>query len=80
MDKDVAEKLQLIDAEISNALETISQLEEKLTTVRTDDEGNILKDECEILKDKFASFNRTFHKLTRKLVESGILKEEDVEM
>ena len=80
METDVAQTLQLIDVEISNALNTISQLEEKLTTIKTDDEGNIPKDECEILKDKFASFNRSFHDLTKMLVELGVLNEEDVEV
>lgn len=78
METDVAQTLLLIDAEISNALNTISQLEEKLSTIKTDDEGNIPTEECVILKDKFASFNRSFHDLTKMLVESGVLKEEDI--
>jgi predicted nucleic acid-binding Zn-ribbon protein len=79
MNKDVADKLKKIDDEISNALDTISDLEDKLTTVKTDEEGHILQDECSTLKEKFAVFNKSLQELTRLLVESGILEESDID-
>lgn len=78
MKDDIAGKLKMIDGEISKALGTISELEEKLNSVKTDDEGHILKDECDILKQKFTTFNKSLQELTRMLVESGILTEEDI--
>lgn len=79
MDKGIAEKLKLIDDEISNALNTISELEDKLNTVKTDDEGYVLKDECGLLKEKFASFNKSLQELTGMLVDIGVITQEDVE-
>lgn len=79
METNVAEKLKAIDTEISNALNTITELEEKLTTIRTDDGGNVLKDECIILKDKFSSFNKSLHELTTMLAEIGLINKEDIE-
>ena len=79
MDTNVTETLKVIDNEISIALNTISELEEKLNTIRTDDEGNVLKDECVVLKDKFASFNKSLQELTRMLAEIGIINKEDSE-
>lgn len=79
MKHDLADKLKKIDDEISNALDTISELEKNLTTVRTDEEGHILKDECASIRDKFESVNKSVQELTRLLVESGILDENDIE-
>lgn len=79
MDKDASEKLKLIDGEISNALNTISDLENRLDTIKTDNEGNVLKDECIVLKEKFASFNKSLQELTRMLLELGIISKEDIE-
>lgn len=79
MDTNVTETLKVIDNEISIALNTISELEEKLNTIKTDDEGNMLKDECIVLKDKFASFNKSLQELTRMLAEIGIINNEDGE-
>ena len=78
MDNNMSEKLKIIDGEISNALDTITELEEKLSAVKTDEEGYVLKDECASIREKFASFNKSLQEVTRLLVESGILKEEDV--
>lgn len=78
MDDNIAGKLEMIDSEISRALGTISELEKKLSDVKTDGEGHILKEECNILKQKFTAFNKSLQELTRMLVESGILTEEDV--
>lgn len=79
MEKEVSQKLKVIDNEISNALSTITDLEEKLTVVRTDDEGHILKDECTALREKFDSFNKSIHELTNMLVELGVITKEDAE-
>lgn len=76
MDKEIAEKLKLIDDEISNALDTISQLEARLATIRTDEEGKVLKDECSVLRDKFTSFNESLEKLTDMLSDLGIIDKE----
>lgn len=78
MKEDIAGKLKMIDGEIARAIGTISELEEKLNSVKTDDEGYILKDECDVLKQKFTTFNKSLQELTRMLVESGILTEEDI--
>jgi hypothetical protein len=78
MDNNMSEKLKIIDGEISNALDTITELEEKLSAVKTDEEGYVLKDECVSIREKFASFNKSLQEVTRLLVESGILNEEDV--
>lgn len=77
MENEIVQKLKTIDDEISNALTTITELEEKLTTARVDDEGNILKDECVILKNKFSSFNKSMGDLTKMLAELGIIDSED---
>lgn len=77
MENEVVQKLKTIDDEISNALTTITELEEKLTTARIDDNGNILKDECVVLKNKFSSFNKSIDELTKMLFELGIIDSED---
>lgn len=77
MEQEVAEKLKTIDNEISKALNTITELEEKLTTIRVDEEGNVLKDECEVLKEKFVSFNKSIDDLTLMLVDIGIISENE---
>ena len=77
MEKDIKLKLKLIDDEIEAALGAISELEEKLDNIEADDEGNIPKDECKFLKQKFTSFNESFSELTNLLSELGIINEED---
>lgn len=78
MEDNYAEKLKIIDNQISRALGTITELEEKLSSIKTDEDGHISKDECNVLKQKFATFNKSLQELTRMLVESGILTEEDI--
>jgi len=79
MDKNAAEKLKLIDNEISNAIDNISEFGDKLDTIRTDSDGNILKDECTVLKEKFTAFSKSLDELTRMLTDLGIISKEDFE-
>jgi hypothetical protein len=60
-------------------LNTITELEEKLTTIRTDEEGNVLKDECTVLREKFTSFNNSVNELTKMLLDLGIINKEDID-
>lgn len=73
----VEEKLQLIDKEISNALNTITELETKLSTIKTDEEGIVLKDDCNVLKNKFINFNESLGRLTKLLSELGIIDNDE---
>lgn len=79
MDKNIEEKLKLIDIEISNALNTISELEKDLKDIRADEMGNIPENQCHSIKDKFASFNKSFNLMLEMLVDSGVLTEQDIE-
>lgn len=67
MDKEISDKLKLIDEKISNALENINELEKKLSDARTDDEGRILKDDCALIREKFSSFSKSVEELLEML-------------
>jgi len=73
----VEDKLRLIDSEISIALNTISELEEKLANIKMNEEGIVLKDECTVLKKKFKNFNEALSRLTKLLSELGIIDSQE---
>lgn len=67
MDKEISDKLKLIDEKISNALDNINELEKKLSDARTDDEGHVLKDDCVLIREKFSSFSKSVEELLEML-------------
>ncbi|KPU43075.1 hypothetical protein OXPF_33250 [Oxobacter pfennigii] len=76
MEKDISKQLKIIDTEISKAISTINELEKKLENIKTDDEGNVIKEDCTILRQKFSSFNSSLQELTKMLVGIGIIENE----